>query len=294
MKKVGSRVWQVGVAVACVIGLGAFLSPVQAQEPERDKRFNLYMSGFLGDADSKFAVSSAISGGVSQEVSFEDDLAVDDNVETFRAALQFRFGAKQRHALQLTYLDVARKGEVEQLQRDIEWGDVTFTAGVDLKVDIRTEDLDLHYTYYFIKRPKWDMGISAGVHTLRARTRLNARFRLGGLPIGDVEFESDISDIDEQVPLGLIGIHALYRVTPKLSLDAGFKFLSLEYDDYDGFYLDAWARLEYRVLRSLGIGGGIALIDVDVDIESSKVKPTLSLIDIEYHAAEFFLRWHFG
>jgi hypothetical protein len=112
----------------------------------------------------------------------------------------------------------------------------------------------------------------------------------GMVEIGGQEQDNHLERYTDEFPLPLFGLRGGYELAKNLWATAGFKWLGVEFDEFDGSFTDSWVRLEYRIARPISIGVGWARIDVDYERELEETKRAIVEANYDYTGGEAFIR----
>ena len=229
------------------------------------ERFNLRASGFFAtNIDTRIRVDGHINapgGGPGWDFGTTIDLADQLNVETsvnvFRAEAMWNIGA--RHRLDLAWFDMEENGHTV-LTRDIDFGDVDFTASVPVDSYFRTNILRLAYTYYFVERPRVQFGLSLGFHVMKVASGISST------NVGVSE------NVGVTAPFPVLGFNFDYAATSKLLLRVHGEYLHLSYDNYEGELTDFYGAAEWRLNHNWSLGGGIEYFDINIVVTKDRVR----------------------
>ena len=97
------------------------------------ERSAIYVGAYFANFDTKIRLSSgpAESGTI---VDAESDFGLDDSSTNLFFHFDYRF--RPRHRMDFTFYDLSRKGS-NVIERDIDFGDVTFPAGATVNTGSR-------------------------------------------------------------------------------------------------------------------------------------------------------------
>jgi hypothetical protein len=257
---VGERVMKRIAGIHVIVIAVAFmsLSVAAAQEVQKEKpweRLNFNIGGFVTTLNSEFRIGSA-SLGTGLEVNMEDALGLDSSLFVFRVDGMYRFTDNRRHRFDLTYFDL-RRTATKTLQKDIQMGDQTFTAGTTLDSLFDLKIIKGAYSYSLFQDDRFDLGLSVGVYVAPIKIRLSS------LRTGDAQEENITA------PLPVLGLRFDYAITPKFFLKQNIDFFYMEYEKYKGSLLDAKVALEYNIWKHVGIGAAYEYLQVQVKSEGN-------------------------
>ena len=103
-------------------------------------------------------------------VDFEDDLGLRDSQSVFRLAAFYNFN--ERHRLDLDIFDLSQTAVVTGT-REIEWGDTVFPISAELSTELDLTIYKVAYTYNFLRREKYKLGVTGGFYVADVALHLN-------------------------------------------------------------------------------------------------------------------------
>lgn len=115
---------------------------------------------FVTDYESVIRVSSGTLG-IGTDLSFEDDLGLDESKTVFRLAGHYRFFA--RHRLEFSYVDLSRDGAAIT-DFPIIINDTFYRKGSRLETEFDYKVFKLAYAYSFWQTEKVDLSVSGGAY----------------------------------------------------------------------------------------------------------------------------------
>ncbi len=144
----------------------------------RNARHNLRASGFFAQSiDTRIRVDghrptpAAVNGISGTTIDLADQLNVETSVNVFRAEAMWNIARK--HRLDLAWFDMKETGHTV-LTRNIDFGDTDFTASLPVDSYFRTNILRLAYTYYFVQKPRVQLGLSLGLHVMKVASGISS------------------------------------------------------------------------------------------------------------------------
>jgi hypothetical protein len=239
------------------------------------ERFNLRASGFFATSiDTRIRVDGHLNAGGGEwdfgtTIDLADQLNVETSVNVFRAEAMWNIGAK--HRLNLAWFDMEENGHTV-LTRDIDFGDVDFTATLPVDSYFRTNILRLAYTYYFVQKPRVQFGLSLGLHVMKVASGIS------------VPNSSVTENVGVTAPFPVFGFNFDYAATSKLLLRAHGEYLKLSYDNYDGELVDFYGAAEWRLNHNWSVGAGIEYFDIDVVATSDRARMAVEHNWVGYQA----------
>lgn len=239
------------IPILLALILLSFSAVALAQDPQyeavkgMDERFRLDLGGFFQTFDTTVSVGSS-SGGLGSIIDLERELDLG-NQTTFRVDGSYRFG---RHgSVQFGYRGWSRS-VTRTLEREIDFGDVTFEVGAEVDFRQRVHVVDLYYRYSFINTGRFETGLMLGVTGMFNRISLEGSVTGSG---GGSEVSRQESKLTIPVPSG--GAFVAVTVLPRLFVEASVRGIpSVTVSDYTLGDLDVRAGAAYYFTKNVGVG----------------------------------------
>jgi hypothetical protein len=208
------------------------------------------------------------------------DLGVTDSAAVPRLMFTYRFN--KRSQLDIDWFSIQRDGR-QRLERTINLPRREFEIGVGVEAFTDIAVYKAVYTWLFHDDPKVRLGLSIGVHVVDFEVGIDA----GPDRIGDDNF-SERAGIT--APLPVIGGRLVYQVTPKLLVLFTADVLMVKYDKYSGTFQDVYAVAEYRLSKRFGIGAGLNVLGLDLDVDGDDQFAYLNntLTGVMFYGAFYF------
>jgi hypothetical protein len=242
--------------LAACVGVGFSLASYAEENPWlRDDQFKLAVGVFIKDYDSDFRLTSG-AFNISTDLSFEDDLGLDESNTVYRFDGHYRFAA--RHRIELSYFDLTRDGKVTT-RFPIIVDDTLFPRGSLLRTELKFEVYKLAYAYSVWQTEAIDISLSGGLYSFD----LGLNMRADG---GQREDSGSFSAFP------MFGLHGEYRMLKRLFFAASFEYFAINEDDFEGELTDAMISLEYRLFDHVGLGAGYNRVTVYAEDSNSDDK----------------------
>ena len=116
--------------------------------------------------------------GGSGEVNLENDLGLDDQVNTFWVDATWRVG--RRHQLKLAFTRFNRDRRDYTLQRDFTWGGETYNAGLSANTSNNNSIVGGYYRFAIFRNDRFEIGPTLGIGYLKLEARIKATGTVGG------------------------------------------------------------------------------------------------------------------
>jgi hypothetical protein len=227
---------------------------VSAAQPESARwndltdRFQIDTGYFRLTSDTLLRYNGPRGG--SGEVSLEDDLGVDDQVDTFWVDATWRVG--RRHQLKLAYTRFNRDRADYTLQRDFTWGGETYNAGLSASTSNRNSVVGGYYRFALFRNDRFEIGPTVGIGYLKLEARIEATRTVTG-PGG-----SESRTLDEGAsigsPTGAVGGYAEVWPARRLVLRGDFLYIKATFDDDEAAVTDWRLAADYYFFRNAGLG----------------------------------------
>ena len=145
----------------------ALISPATAVSQESSNiwmesdRASAHLGAYVANFDTEVRLTSDLTGEGTL-VSIEDDFGLDDSTTNAFIHGHYRFNPK--HRLDLAWYDLSRDG-VGEVDRDIEFGDITFPVAAVVDTNFDYQIAKLTYSYSLAQNEKLDFALAAGIYT---------------------------------------------------------------------------------------------------------------------------------
>jgi hypothetical protein len=194
----------------------------------------------------------------------------------------FTYRFNKRSQLDFDWFSIQRDGG-KRLERTINLPRRELEIGVGVEAFTDIAIYKAVYTWLFHDDPKVRLGLSIGVHVVDFEVGVDA-----GLDrIGDDDF-SERAGIT--APLPVIGGRLVYQVNQKLGVLFTADVLMVKYDQYSGTFQDVYAVAEYRLSKRFGLGVGLNVLGLDVDVDGDDQFANLNntLTGVMFYGAIYF------
>jgi len=228
-------------------------TPVQAESlnPNLDDKFQARIGAFFVNFDTKVNVSG---------VDFDLDDQLGDSKTT--AALFVKWRITPKLHLGFGYSQISRDKSTT-LTSGIPVGGLNVLGGTVLSQDYETSSLPILLGYSFIKNDRTEFGVEAGVALTKLKERINITVP-GGRTLTPVNF-----DASEALPT--IGLFWNQALSPEWMLVGNFGYLPVEVGDIDATFYSAFASIEWRHWKNVGIGAAYSYIKADGEVTDGGV-----------------------
>jgi len=207
--------------------------------------------------------------------SAEQTLGLTDRADQFRAELVFRL--EDRNRLRVNWLDLRRTGDTIATQ-NIQYATETFLVGEEVKSELDYREMDVTYTYSFLRYKRFELGAGLGAQFIEAEAD------------AAVPNTPKFANFSGAVPFATPAIDSTYLIARHWSLNARAQYLHVTVGTTAALYEDFHGDLQYRWKPNLAIGLGFEYQEISLDLEKSN---PAGLIRLKLDGPEVSLRASF-
>jgi hypothetical protein len=219
-------------------------------------------AGFYWGNVSTFGQFNAGNGTPGTTLTAEHDLGLTNQVDQPRIEIMFRL--QKRGRLRVNFFDVRRNGET-QLNREIQYGDQSFQVGQSVQSVVNWRQMDLTYTYSFLRGERYELGAGLGAHLIEAE----ASAQIPGTP--------QRSDYSQAGPFATVALDGTYLIDRHWSFNARAQYMRITVNNFSGMIDDYHADVQYRWRRNLAFGVSYDHAQDEVDVRNSDPSGILRL-----------------
>lgn len=246
--------WSIGVVVLALVGA---TSEARAQSSSRlyDK-WQIDLSGAVVIMGTTIRVDGANSEGT--DVGAEDVLGLSREKIQPRASVRWRPG--HRHEIELGY-QFARRTADKSLERDITFGDSTYTVGADVKSNFRTDQAFLVYRFAIRAHERTQLGVGVGIGVLPFKLEVDRSASAGGPGV------ASSSERTFTGPTGSLGVYGRFLLGDRWYLESDVRGIAIKIDRIDAKIVEGNLAGRYFLSDKLGVelGYGISSVTITVD-----------------------------
>jgi hypothetical protein len=194
--------------------------------------------------------------GIGTNIDFEHALgmqsqeAVPDSFLRWRITDRWRFDAG--------YFELNRSGD-KVTDREIQWGDQTYSVGAEIKSKFDFSDLRIAGAYSLFKRPDKDVGIGFGFHV----ASYDAALSLAGL--GAASGAGGSSEAKRvTAPLPVLTGYGQFALTDRWAISVRVDRFALSYDNNSGNITSSAIDVQYQPFQHVGFGFAYRSLFIDL------------------------------
>ena len=241
---------------------------------------NLLTDRFYGDFGT-FIVSNNVKATLDgnaadsgEPIDFAHTFGGDGDYNRFRFDLMWRISPK--HHVRFVYFqnNVTR---TKTLDKDLSWGDYTFQTNANVTAENKLGVYELSYEYAFMRRPNFELAAGVGIHMLDMSFKLtgDATVTDGNGNVSAASYSTSNKNLP--APLPVIGVRALWAITPNIYIEPEFQVFKFKYDAFDGHWTDLRIAAKWMFSRHFGVGVGYDNFHVNVDVTKTAFNGNVTL-----------------
>ncbi len=218
----------------------------------------------------KFTLSAKGNlSGENIEHEFDEKLGLDERDPLFEAQIGWQFGDKWGVAAQ--YFNSSKDAR-RTLSEDVEWEDVVYEVGADVRAGTELSVTRLVFSRRFYDQGPHDFRLAIGLHLLDLSAYISGQANVGNM---NSEFRKSENSVSAPLP----NIGAWYRYSPsdKWLFSLRGDWLEASVDDVSGSIINLAAGVNYSILDNVGIGLGYQRFSLDAKLSESNWKGTADL-----------------
>lgn len=239
--------------VGSLLAATLLAAPAFAQSPPSTwnglpDRFQIDTGYFRLTSDTVLRLNGEPSA--SGDINLEDDLGINDQVDTFWVDATWRVG--RRHQLQLGFTRFSRERAEYELQRDFTWGGETYSAGLNATTTNSNSIIGGYYRFALYRNDRFEVGPTLGIGHLSIEARIQATGTVTGPGGSQSRTLDEGSSIDS--PTGAVGGYAQVWPARRLVLRGDYLYIKATLDDADAAVTDWRFAANYYFFRNAGLG----------------------------------------
>ncbi len=247
--------------------------PLPLASPISD-HFALDAGFFWGRVDTFGQINSG-SGIAGTPLTAEQDLGLTN--QAYQPRIQILFRLRPRHRLRVNFFDLRRSSE-QVIDRQIQFGDQLFQVGQTLQSTINWRQMDLTYTYSFLRGERYELGAGLGAHLIEAEA------------VAQIPSTPQRADYSEAGPFGTLALDGTFLIDRHWSVNARGQYFRLTVHSFTGRLADYRADVQYRWRRNLAFGVSYEYYKAEVDARN---RDPSGEIDLTIKGPQLFVRASF-
>jgi hypothetical protein len=266
--------------LSSVAALLAAWAPTVRAEPQDSNlltdTFYLSLGTFVVGTDTKVRVNG--KDRLGDKIDVERTFG-DSDASRFRVDGYWRFA--DRHKLRFLWFDWNYRAN-RKLEEDIDFAGEIYPIGAKAQLERGATIYELAYEYAFLRRQKFELSGTFGVHYTEISTRLKAQVTVDGESLDPLSLRNT-ARVD--APLPVLGLRGLWHVRGDWWLDASGQYFALAIDEYDGSLQDYRVAVVWQPRRYAGVGIGYNAFRVSVKLDKRDFDGSL---DWAYYGPQVF------
>ena len=243
-------------AIAAFMGIGSARAELPGDVPDK---YRFSIGGIAADVYTDAALGST-EAGIGASVNFEDIFDLPVSKSTWRA--EFNWRIKKRQFLDFGYFQLNRSGG-RILQQDVEWGDFTFPADLQVNATFDTTFPYAAWRYAFLDLPQVRISGSAGIDYLTIGSSLEATgtvFDSQGNQVNGFTKEK----VSVSAPVPQFGLQIDWALNRKLSVLMYLRQIYINAAGINGGIGETAARLQWWYVKHAGFSVGLDKESIDL------------------------------
>lgn len=250
--------------------------PPEPASPITD-HFAFRASAFLGTAATNGEVDDPNATAPGTAFSLEKDFRLSPHVRQARAEFMFRL--RERGRLRVDLWELKRTG-VANPTTTIVYGGHSFTPADTVYSEFNWTQVDITWTYSFLKRRRFELGAGLGMHLLEAEANANATLATG--PVTE--------RFSGAGPFVTVALDGTWRISRRFAFSARGQYMKLTVSSVKGSLGDYHGDLQFRWRPNLAFGLGYQSTQTRLDVSNNNPNGFMKL---GTHGPELFARASF-
>lgn len=240
------------------------------------RRFKVTAGAFFPVNNTQIQVGTN-NGQIGTEIDLEDDLGFSKSSASFIGTFDWRISRRSRLGFEYFVLD---RSSSKTLQRDITFGDHTYSINTRVSAFFDVQIARIAYGYALLSKPKYEAGLLIGAHVLFAD--LGLRVETANEQVA--EFRNNFAFT---APLPDVGIWGEFVLGKRFGLYVNANYLALKIEDIDGRIVSYNLSLLYNVHKNFSLSAGYTGLNFKIDAVEERLNgylkwgyngPTLSAV----------------
>lgn len=191
-------------------------------------------------------------------INFDETFDLNERETTFAGNVRWRFSKNWNVGVE--YFAI-KNGHTVSLEEDIEWGDNTYKAGLEVGGGFEIDMFRVFFGRNISTGKKHELGGGLGIHVMDILTFVQGEAFIGELNTG---FKKEA--LTALAPLPNIGLWYYFTPSPKFLLMARVDWLSVKIGTVSGRLWNVAPGIQYQLFKNIGISASYRYFDLNVDI----------------------------
>lgn len=180
-------------------------------------------------------------------IDFNDSFDFNNRQTTAEFSFIWRFTKNKKWHLGVEYFSVKTSGE-KSLEDDIEWEDVTYPVGVDVKVGFGLSLYRIFVGRVITAGDRHEFGGGLGIHGMDFNT-----FIEGQAYAGDITTSFERKSVAVIIPVPNLGFWFNYTPTSKWAVTARMDWFAININEYNGVLWNVSTGIKYQIIKNFGV-----------------------------------------
>jgi hypothetical protein len=220
-------------------------------------------AGYFWGSVSTFGRFDSASGVQGTAFTAEHDLGLTDQAR--QPFIEIIFRLEERNRLRVDFIDLRRAAD-KVIDRTVQYGDVTFLVNNPVHSEFDWRQMDLTYTYSFLRNDRFELGAGLGIHLLEAEA------------IAEIPKTPQYADFNGAGPFATLALDGTWRISSHWALTARGNYLKVTIGSVGGELGQLHTDLQYRWRRNLAFGVGYRRQEVELELHNSDPSGVLRFI----------------
>ncbi|ORT52051.1 hypothetical protein ST37_03295 [Vibrio sp. qd031] len=241
-----------------IAAAGLFCWSLPAMAEVETEKFKLDLGGYLvAHHSTQMFFTSQYLAGVNLDL--QDDFGMETQTRSIRLDGHYRLNPK--HKMEFSYYRL-HTGSSKVTDRDIDFLDVTFSAGARIDSYLKMDIYKLNYAYSFYHTDKVELSTGIGLHMIKTTSGVSGDFTADGeYVVGGTESMNFLA------PLPVLGFKMIYSATDKVNVIGALDYFGLNIRDFSGYFTDLRIASEYAAFDNVSIGAGLNFTVLDLAVK---------------------------
>jgi hypothetical protein len=211
-------------------------------------------AGYMWGSVNTFGRFDSATGVEGTPFTAEHDLGLTSQAR--QPFIEIMFRIEQRSRLRVDFIDLRRAAD-RTINRTIQYGDQIFLVDNPVHSTFDWRQMDLTYTYSFLKGERYELGAGLGVHLLE----VDATAEIPNTP--------QFADFSGAGPFATLALDGSWRLSKRWALSARGNYLKIRIGTVGGMLGQYHADLQYRWKRNLAFGLGYQRQQTELDVRNA-------------------------